>query len=229
MAHSKKKNEFCTIRMAIENGQMSLWNRKTWARMAQPKAKIVNPPHLISPPPTPSLTSQTPLFRSLDSNFGEKVKCSISCLSSSPKISLVHQSHLMIITLAFKTHQFHHNPDQDQDQLTLFWGCDISRKSVDDNLSSNLSSFVRASTLRINQEQELSVPVRGFPPTPVCPSVQLGEGGADHVNLAPALLTFDFERMSCCPRSWWCEPSTCPLHSQTCRDGLVWFGLKALF
>ena len=50
----QQKKEFCTISLAIENKQMSLWNRKTWARMAQPKAKIVNPPHLISPPPSPS-------------------------------------------------------------------------------------------------------------------------------------------------------------------------------
>ena len=96
-------------------------------------------------------------------------------------------------------------------------------------LVKGIQEAVHLHTLGINHEQELSVPVSRFPPTPVCPSVQLGEGGADHVNLAPALLTFDFERMSCCPRIWWCEPSTCPLHSQTCQDGLVGFGLKALF
>ena len=215
--------------MAIENGQMSLWNRKTWARMAQPKAKIVNPPHLISPPPTPSLTSQTPLFRSLDSNFGEK--CSISCLSSSPKISLVDQSHLMIITLAFDIHQFHHNPDQDQEQLTLYWGCDISRNSVDHNLSSKSEPhwahwgsiksrscrfqcadslpllFVHLSNL---VREELIMWTLHLPLLLLILRGWVVVQGVDNVNLPPALLTFDFERMSCCLRSWWCEPCTCP-------------------
>ena len=184
--------------MAIENGQMSLWNRKTWARMAQPKAKIVNPPHLISPPPTPSLTSQTPLFRSLDSNFGEKVKCSISCLSSSPKISLVDQSHLMIITLAFDIHHFDHNPDQDQEQLTLFWGCDISRKSVNHNLSSKSEPHCTSEHIE-DQSRVRAVGSSARIPSHSC--------------------------LSICPtwwgRSWSCEPCTCPSYFWFWEDELL--------
>ena len=125
-------------------------------------------------------------------------------------------SHCFLIFITFITNQT---------KTRSSWHC-IEAETYLENQSittclQNLSHIVRASTLRINQEQELSVPVRGFPPTPVCPSVQLGEGGADHVNLAPALLTFDLERMSCCPRSWCREPCTCPSYFWFWEDELL--------
>ena len=49
-------------------------------------------------------------------------------------------------------------------------------------LVKGIQEAVHLHTLGINHEQELSVPVSRFPPTPVCPSVHRGEGGADDVN-----------------------------------------------
>ena len=209
--------------MAIENGQMSLWNRKTWARMAQLKAKIVNPPHLISPPPTPSLTSQTPLFRSLDSNFGEKVKCSILCLCSSPKISLV----------SFDDHYIG------------FWNSSLWSQPRPRPGAVDI-------VLRLWHISKISRLQLVFKSEQLCPSEHIeDQSRARAVGSSTRIPSHSC--LSICPtwwgRSWSCEPCTCPSYFWFWEDELLskelmmWtfhlpfalpdlprrFGLKALF